>query len=258
MGMRRLIALAGVMSLVIAGTALAGAPATDSNGDFVDLSVNITPPVGGTAKAAHAVGITFDSFTGNRINANQTLSNNSLAAHFDQNFASNGLKFPACPINPTGLSTCAANTRMGSGTAEGELLSSTGGPPTYVSATLSAFNGKPFQAKNATMIIIASVGGKPTLELDFQVARAHGGLSFTEIQFPPSPGGTTGPTTYLTKFHLVVPAKTEKIKVHGKTETIGLLQAPTTCHGSWTFSETLGFASQPPLTATDSEPCFKG
>jgi hypothetical protein len=178
--------------------------------------------------------------------------------HFGQNFVDNGLKFPACTINATALSTCAANTRIGTGTAEGELLSATGGPPTFVSATLDAYNGKPFQAKNGTLIIIASVSGKPTLELDFQVARQQGGLSFTEIQFPPSPGGTTGPTVYLTKFHLVVPARTEKVKVHGKKQTIALLQAPTVCKGSWTFSQTLGYANQPPLVATDSQPCVKG
>jgi hypothetical protein len=77
--MRKLIApLIGVIALAIAGTALAGAPATDSSGDFVDLSVNVTPPVASTAKTPSSIGLTFDSFTGNRINANQTVNNNSL------------------------------------------------------------------------------------------------------------------------------------------------------------------------------------
>ena len=255
--MRRLIApLVGVVALVIAGTALAGAPATDSNGDFVDLSVSVTPPVAGTAAAPHSVGIVFDSFVGNRVNANQLANNDALSVHFDQNFVSNGLKFPACTINTTGLSTCAAPTRIGTGTAEGMLLSSTGGPPTFVAATLSAYNGKPYKAKNDTMIIVASVGGKPATELDFQVAPAKGGLSFTEIHFPPAPG-PTGPIIYLTKFHLVVPARSETLKVHGHRTPVALLQAPTVCTGSWSFAQTLGYASRPSLTATDSQPCLR-
>ena len=256
--MRKLIAsLVGAVALAVAGTALAGAPAVDSSGDFVDLSVNVTPPVAGTAKAPRSVGVIFDSFTGNRINANQTVNNSSLKVHFDQNFVDNDLKFPSCTINPIALSVCPAKTRIGTGTAEGEILSSTGGTPTYVQATLNAYNGKPYKASNGTMIISASVGGKPTTELDFQVAPENGGLSFTQIQFPPAPGAT-GPIIYLTKFHLVTPAKTETIKVHGHKRTIALLQAPTVCRGSWGFSQTLGFPSQPSLTATDSQPCIKG
>lgn len=256
--MRKLIApLVGVVALVIAGTALAGAPATDSNGDFVDLSVSVTPPVAGTAATPHSVGVVFDSFVGNRVDATRLANNNSLSVHFTQNFVSNGLKFPACAINTTGLSACAAKTRMGTGTAEGMILSSTGGPPTFVPATLSAYNGKPYKARNATMIIVASVGGKPATELDFQVAPANGGLSFTEIHFPPAPG-PMGPIIYLTKFHLVVPARSETIKVHGHRTSVALLQAPTACPGSWSFAQTLGYANQPPLTATDSQPCLKG
>ena len=255
--MRKLIApLVGVVALVIAGTALAGAPVTDSNGDFVDLSVSVTPPVAGTAAAPHSVGIVFDSFVGNRVDANRLANNDALSVHFDQNFVNNGLKFPACTINPIGPSVCAANTRIGTGTAEGMILSSTGGPPTFVAATLNAYNGKPYKAKNATMIIVASVGGTPTTELDFQVAPAKGGLSFTEIVFPPSPG-STAPIVYLTKFHLVVPAKSETLRVHGHRMSVALLQAPTVCTGNWSFAQTLGYASQPSLTATDSQPCVK-
>ena len=256
--MRNLVGLlVGLVVLAVAGTALAGQGATNSNGDFADLSVKVTPPISGTAKAPRGVGLAFSSFVGNRINANRTINNKTLTVRLNQNFTSNGLLFPSCTINPIALSVCPAKTRIGTGTAEGEILSSTGGAPTYVQATLNAYNGKPYKASNGTMIISASVGGKPTTELDFQVAPENGGLSFTQIQFPPAPGAT-GPIIYLTKFHLVTPAKTETIKVHGHKRTIALLQAPTVCRGSWGFSQTLGFPSQPSLTATDSQPCIKG
>jgi hypothetical protein len=255
--MRKLVGLlVGLVVLAVAGTALAGPGVTNSNGDFIALSVKITPPVSGTAKAPRGVGVTFNSFTGNRIDANKTVNNNLLKVHFNQNFVSNGLLFPSCAINPKAVTVCSASTKIGTGTAEGELLSTTGGAPTYVSATLTAYNGKPYGGKNPTEIIIASVGGKPATELDFTVSRQGGGLTLSEIHFPgvPSPG----PVVYLTKFTLTLPNRSEARTVTGKKTTIHLLDAPTVCKGAWTFSQTLGFATQPPLTATDSEPCVKG
>jgi len=47
-------------------------------------------------------------------------------------------------------------------------------------------------------------------------------------------------------------------KVKGKKVRIHLFNAPTTCHGAWTFSQTLIYAKLAPLTATASEPCVKG
>lgn len=254
--MRKFIGLlAGLVVLAVAGTALAGPPAVDSNGDFVDLSIKITPPTSGTTRAPRGIGVTFDAFTGNRINANNTINTNSLQVRFNQNFTANGLLFPACAINTTGVSTCPANTRIGTGTAEGELLSSTGGPPSFVAATVAEYNGKPLGDKSPTYILVASVGGKPVTELDFRVVPQADGLSLNQIIFP---GTGSGPTIYLTKFHLVQPDRSEVKKIHGRKTTIHLLDAPTTCHGSWTFSQTLGFASGPPIVATDSQPCLKG
>lgn len=254
--MRTLVGLlTGLIILVVAGSALAGQAATSTNGDFIDLAVKITPPISGTAAAPRGVGLSFDSFDGNRINANRTGPTNALNVHFAQNFTDNGLLFPGCTINPTALSVCPAASKVGSGTAEGELLSPTGAPPTFVSATVTVYNGKPYKTgKSPTEIFIASVGGKPVTELDFTVTRDHGGLTYTEI-----PAGLpSGTAIYLSKFDVTMPDRSETRKVKGKKTTIHLLDAPTSCHGRWTFSQTLGFVNQPPLTATDSLPCVKG
>lgn len=40
-----------IVTLACASIALAGQAATNSNGDFIDLNVAVTPPVAGTAKA---------------------------------------------------------------------------------------------------------------------------------------------------------------------------------------------------------------
>ncbi|MGH2867154.1 MAG: hypothetical protein ACRDNK_06235 [Solirubrobacteraceae bacterium] len=255
--MRKLVGLlVGLVVLAVAGTALAGQGATNSNGDFADLSVKVTPPISGTAKAPRGVGLTFGSFVGNRINANRTINPTTLTVRFNQNFTDNGLRFPGCTINPKVLSKCPAASKVGSGTAEGELLSTTGGPPTYVPATLAVYNGKPFGSKAPTEIFIASVGGKPATELDFSVTRVGRGLTFTQLQFPNAP--SSGPTIYLTKFSVTTSDRTETRTIKGKKVKIHLLEAPTVCHGSWTFTQTFGYAHQAPLTATDSQPCIKG
>jgi hypothetical protein len=249
--------LVGLVVLAVAGTALAGQAATNGNGDFADLSVKITPPISGTAKAPRGVGLAINSFVGNRINANRTINNKSLTVRFNQNFTDNGLLFPSCLINPKTLSKCPPASKVGTGTAEGELLSTTGGPPTFVTATLAVYNGKPFGGdKSPTEIVIASVGGKPTTELDFTVSRQSGGLNFTQLQFPNAP--SSGPIIYLTKFSVSSPDRSETRTIKGKKVKIHLVDAPTTCHGAWTFSQTFGYATQAPLTATDSEPCVKG
>jgi hypothetical protein len=256
--MRNLVGLlVGLVVLAVAGTALAGQGATNSNGDFADLSVKVTPPISGTAKAPRGVGLAFSSFVGNRINANRTINNKTLTVRLNQNFTSNGLLFPSCTINPTALSKCPPASKVGTGAAEGELLSTTGGGPQYVSATLAVYNGKPFGGgKSPTEIVIASVGGKPATELDFTVSRHAGGLNFTQLQFPNAP--SSGPTVYLTKFSVTSPDRSETRTIKGKKVKIHLVEAPTTCHGAWTFSESFGYATQAPLTATDSEPCIKG
>lgn len=247
--------LVGLIVLGVAGTAIAGQAVTDPQGDFLDLSVAATPPASGTAKLPRGVGVKFSSFLGNRINANDTENDNFLSVGFHNNFVFNGRKFPACTINTKALSVCSHAAKIGTGTGEGELLSTTGGAPTFIPAALSVYNGKPISGHNPTVIFIASISGKPTLELDFVVKPAGKGLAFVEL----SPSGpTTGPIVYLTKFSVSIPIRSETGKVHGHASKTYLIDAPTSCHGSWTYSQTLKFPNRPTLKATDSQPCVRG
>src|SRR5579859_1644064 len=179
--MRKIVGLlVGLIVLGAGGTALAGQGATNTNGDFIDLSVKVTPPKSGTAKHPRGVAVSFDSFTGNRIRADDETASTSTQVLFDNNFKENGLKFPACTINPKGVSTCAPSTQIGSGTAEAQLLKAIGAP-TFIPATLAVYNGNPVSGKTPTMIFVASIGGKPIGELDFTVGPQGGGLAFNEI-----------------------------------------------------------------------------
>jgi hypothetical protein len=243
-----------VASLVGASIALAGQATTSSNGEFVDLNVSVTPPIAGTPKLPRGVGVSFDSFTGNRINGTTPSNNTSTMVRFNKGFQENGSQFPACKVSTTALSSCAKSSQIGTGTAEVRLVSSPSA--TFVPATLQVFNGKPVSGKTPTVIFIASINGTPSAEDDFtakQQPTGPYGLVFSDI---PVAGGP--PASFeITKFSFKVPDKTVKHKVHGKTVSVHLITAPTTCHGSWAFAETNGFTNAPPLTATDSQPCVK-
>ena len=253
--MRKLIGFTvGFAVLAGAGIALAGQAATNQKGVFIDLNVRITPPVSGTAKAPRGVGVSFDSFTGNRINGNAGIKNTSITVRFNKGFKENGLLFPACRISTTGLSKCSKATQIGSGSGEASLPGSNGAPPTFIPATLVAYNGKPFSGTAPTVIFTALLNGKPAGELDFTAKQQPSGpfgLAFTQIQFP---GAPTTPFD-ITKFSVKIPGRTVVRKVHGKSVKVHLIEAPTTCNGSWVFTQTDSFSDAPPLTATDSQPC---
>ncbi|MGZ6616361.1 MAG: hypothetical protein ACXVFQ_18260 [Solirubrobacteraceae bacterium] len=245
-----------IVTLACASIALAGQAATNSNGDFIDLNVAVTPPVAGTAKAPQGVGVSFDSFVGNRISASNEATSTSIVVRFNKGFKFNSALFPTCKINPTGLSKCLKSTQIGTGVAEAELAGANGAPPTFIPAKLIAYNGKPFRTKAPTIIFVALVNGKPTTELDFTAAQQPQGpygLAFTQIQFPSSGGPSIG----IAKFSVNISNRTVTRKVRGKSVKIPLLDAPTTCNGSWVFSQTNKFTTGSSLTATDSQPCTK-
>ena len=245
-----------VVMLACAGIALAGHAATNSNGDFIDLNVAVTPPIAGTAKAPQGVGVSFDSFTGNRISASAESISRSIVVRFNRGFKINSALFPACRINSAGLSKCLKSTQIGTGVAEAELPGAGGAPPTFIPATLIAYNGKPFKTKAPTIIFSALLNGKPTAELDFTVAQQPQGpygLALTEIQFP----SATGPSFGISKFGINVPDRTVSRRLNGKTVKVHLIEAPTTCKGSWVFSQTNTFTTGTSLTATDSQPCTR-
>jgi hypothetical protein len=255
--MRKLIALAAsAAALAGASIAIAGQAATNTNGTFVDLNVAVTPPVAGTAKTPPGVGVSFDSFTGNRINGNTPSHNTSVVVRFNSGFKENGALFPSCKINLKGLSTCSKSTQIGTGTGEASVPGSSGAPPTFIPAKLVAYNGKPLSGKAPTAIFIALLNGKPAAELDFTVKQQPTGpygLAFTGIPFPSS----AGPGFDITKFSVTIPDRTVTASVHGKSVKVHLLEAPTTCHGTWQFAQTNTFSDAPPLTATSSQPCTK-
>ena len=109
--------------------------------------------------------------------------------------------------------------RYHGGRASGE----NGAAPTFVPATLAAYNGKPYSGRAPSVIFIASLSGKPTTELDFtarQQSSGPYGLAFTQIQFPGFP------TLFdITKFRVNIPDRVMTRKVHGKSVKVHLIDA---------------------------------
>ncbi len=262
--MPRFIALiAAVGVLCGASVALAGQGATNERGDFVALSVAVSPPVAGTAKAPRGVGVSLDSFLGNRINGNTPSTNDTVAVRFNRGFRENLLRFPGCKINPTDYTVCPRSTQVGTGTAEASIAGTSGAPPSFVPARVAVYNGKPYnKSKAPTLIFIGSVNGAPLAELDFRVRQQPTGpygLVFDDIgaaEFPSSTPPPTAPFT-LTKFSIKIPDRTVTRRVRGKRVRFHLLEAPTTCRGSWKFAQTNTFTNASPLTATDTQPCTR-
>jgi hypothetical protein len=250
---------AAIAALLLAGagTALAGQGATNSNGDFVDLNVAVTPPVAGTPQTPQGVGVAFDSFAGNRINGDTPSESTLITVRFNKGFQENGLKFPGCTINPdpNGTSSCAKATQIGTGSGELSIPGASGAPPTFIGAKLLVYNGKPFKSKSPTIVFQGVLNGKVVDELDFaaqQQPTGPYGLAFTEIQFP---GTTSSASSGITKFSVTIPKKSVTRMRNGKRVTTYLIQAPTACNGSWKFAQTVESTNVPSLTATDSQPC---
>lgn len=242
-------AVVAAVGLCGAGVALAGAPATNSQGFFIDLSVKVSPPVASSAGHPRGVGVEFDSFAGNRIDGNRQYLNRAIFARFGSGFKDNAAKFPACQLQLKTLSKCSKADEIGTGSAEASLPGKNGGPPSFIGADLVTYNGSSYHG-HPTLIAQAIVGGKPAVELDFTVTNKSSGpwgIVFTSIPA----GGSTGSSLSITKFNLKIPDRSRV--VHGSR--VHLITAPDTCHGFWKFEQEDEPTHGSPLIATDTEPC---
>src|SRR2546421_9460844 len=120
--MRRLAVLAAVLTTALGGglasVAAAGPPATDANGNFSVLDVDVFPP-----RAANPLGVTigFHLFSGNRLTGQRQPASQSVTLRFP-GFHENGVFFPKCPLPTTaqqvGSPRCSRASQVGRGTAE--------------------------------------------------------------------------------------------------------------------------------------------
>jgi hypothetical protein len=250
--MRGLAALLTLGAVAAAPSALADV-GTNGAGDFLDLRVAVTPPQAGTAKAARGVGLSISNFLGNRVTADAAIPITSMNFLFHQGFTENGALFPACTINVNTISRCSRGSQIGAGTAETELLNPGGAPPTFAAARVVVYNGAPYLYGGPSIIFIFSRGGRAVAELDYAISHPGGGLAIDQLLL-----ASAGPGTGITRFSVNIPDRSRRVQVKGKSVTVHLFEAPTSCSGAWTFSETTTSSGRPPITATDSQTCLKG
>jgi hypothetical protein len=237
-----------------AGGALAGQAVTDKDGLYLDLGVTVTPPVTSTRAHPQGAGITIDSFSGDRLVPDTPTRGTSTTVLFNRGFKDNGRLFPACEINPPSLSQCSPRTQIGTGNAEVEILGSGATPPSFVPTTLRAYNGRPLSGSAPTVILVALLNGKPAGELDFVASQRSTGPYGLELTQVKEPGVTPA---QISKFQLTIGDRTVSRHEHGGSTLVPLLQAPSTCTGSWRFAQIDTYSDEPPLTATDTQPCVR-
>jgi hypothetical protein len=247
--MRGCTVLLTVALLAAAPSALADI-GSNGAGDFLDLRVAVSPPKAGSAKAPQGVGLSLSNFLGNRINANAAIPITSMDFSFRQGFTENGQLFPSCSINPTTISRCSRASQIGTGSAETERLNPGGEIPTFAPARVLAYNGAPYLYGGTTLIFIVVRGGRAVTELDFVVRPQGRGLAINELLL-----ASSGPGTGITRFSVNIPDRHQRVRIKGKSVTVHLFNAPTTCRGAWTFAETTTSSGRPPIRATDSQTC---
>lgn len=211
----------------------------------------------GTVRHPQGVGVSFDSFTGNRINDSSSSRSKSITVRFQKGFKSNAKFFPSCAIDPKALTKCPASTQVGTGTAEAVVSGANGAPPTFIPATLRAYNGKAAGGGDSSLIFIAAINGKDTTELDFAVKRQVSGpygLSFSDIRGTP---GAPPPAFGIAKFSVRIPDRTVTRRVGGKRVKVHFTEAPTTCRRVWKFAQTNTYETHAPITATDEQTCTR-
>jgi hypothetical protein len=256
------IGVLGVTSAISYG----GEAAVDSDGNFLMMDADISPPIAGTKAKPQPVTLSFHQMFGNYRNGKQPPLSTSLAVRLPKGMTSHPELFPTCPLPKSDAdikaSRCSSGAKVGTGTALADARSL--GVQDPIPATVTAFNGEKNAAGNPTLILFgeATVGGNPvTTEYDFESKNSPtGAFGLILITFDPYSSPPQDPNAgfiTLNKLDLKV-AKTVNGKLKGKRVKRGYLEAPTTCpRAGWSFSEDFALSNGATLKAPDIVACTK-
>jgi hypothetical protein len=242
-------AVAAVLAAFVA-TALGGPIVTKPTGEYLAVSATLSPPVASTAKSPVGSVVEFHLLQGNRVDPAAPETSTDFKIKYPKGSAINSADFPQCKVSldPNGFSSCAANTSIGTGTAEGSLPDGSGGV-SYVPVQLKGYNGGKLAGK-PSFIFQGILGGQIVAEFDFQILNASTSPVLDDFTIP----GTTPSSIGFTQFNFKAKDLTTKVK----GETVHLETNPTSCPKSgWKFTvdETLQEAGT--LEATSTAPCTK-
>ena len=256
--MRKLAVLAAAMTTALGGglasVAAAGPPATDANGNFSVLDVDVFPP-----RAANPLGVTigFHLFSGNRLTGQRQPASQSVTLRFP-GFHENGVFFPKCPLPTTaqqvGSARCSRASQVGRGTAEADARPGVSG---FIPVNnVRVFNGSP-RGGNPTLFFLgtATIGAQTVhTEIDFVARPAGGGFNLVLL---PAPAGTPSGLFSLTRVD-VTAGKTLVVRRGVGRLLVSLIVPPRTCPpAGWGFSVTNVFTTGASLTARDVQSCVR-
>jgi hypothetical protein len=261
--MRKLAtAMSGVLALVaVTAVADAGPVATDANGNFVVMDVDVSPPRSSHKRKARGVGVRINLAAGNRRTGERSPYNGEFSLRIHKGFKSNAADFPACLLprnqNEIGMERCPPEAKIGDGTAVADARPTLADP---IPVNLTAYNGEAREG-NPTVIVIAKGSGSVPLnsEFDLELKQEKTGPYGSVLVSLPPPQGTPQNLFSLSELNLSIPDREVTKRVNGKKVVVHLLEAPTKCNGIWRFLQTMktpdGAAA---ITAPDNEGCVKG
>jgi hypothetical protein len=262
----RWVAAAAALSLAglaAVGVATAGSPATDANGNFGVLDVDLTPPQASTRKIHRGVSLDLHYFAGNAKTGARSPYDGDITIRLPRKMVVNAARFPAkCPLPATSdqlgdPSRCPADSKVGSGTAQVDARPAIQGP---INGTVGVFNGAMHASRPTVVLILSAMIGDSQFhgEVDLEYSKASSGPYGSKLAtFHPVADPTAGFVT-VREIDLNVPNQATKVKVGKKRVRIHLLETPRKCAKAWQFAlATATRAGDATLTATDAVGCVK-
>ena len=219
------------------------------------IQAHVFPPRAGSSRRPQGVSLALQALGGNVRNGQWPTgldAGRELEYRLPKGFRINYKGFPACPpttIQRSGAEACPPGSVIGSASAiiDGRPLL-----PDFIRTTSSVvINSRDFSGKP---IIVAW-----TKVLGTSVANVfwlkHGspgfGPTFAATPGPPTPPAPEDFSYSITSFSVKFPDKSRL--VHGRR--VHLIEAPTSCHGSWLFEQVATSYRGEKRVATDRVPC---
>jgi hypothetical protein len=216
---------------------------------------HVSPPRAGSSHRPQGVSLETESFTGNVRNGQWPSgldAGRTLEVRLPKGFRINNKRFPSCSpthLQRSGAEGCPPESVIGSGSAiiDGRPLL-----PNFIRTTGTVIvNSRDFSGKP---IIVGWTKGLGTSVANVLWLR-HGppgfGPTFVAAPGPPTPPAPEDHSYSVTSFSVKFPDKSRL--VHGRR--VHLIEAPTSCHGSWLFEQVTTTYRGEKLVATDRVPC---
>jgi hypothetical protein len=220
---------------------VAAQEATTPSGQKVRLSVAVEPAKASTSGRPSPVTVGYAVSIGTRTGAKPNPAK-QISFRAQQGFKLNAAEFPTCSVDDleAGRLDRCANAKIGEGTAE--VIPPKGG---RLKSRISTFNGER-RAGKATFLFYIQTPGYDPIAAPATVSTNPQGPYGYSIDYPPISDA--------------LPLARLEIRTLDKTVTRGgrevhLIEAPSSCGGSWRFQSQTWFRAGEKVVVSDTAPC---